>query len=158
MRTIWLLIAYMLTCFPSHADSEESSIARGGRLYDKWFTENRSVRPKIAHPSYPDSGKYKGNKGNDWRCKECHGWDYQGKGGAYSNGKHYTGIKGITHFKKNPVGEVQAVLQDRTHAYGQQLSQQDLADLSLFIISGQINMDAYIDRDTRIAKGDIGKC
>ena len=30
-----------------------------------------------------------------WRCKECHGWDYAGKDGAYGSGDHRTGIVGV---------------------------------------------------------------
>ena len=43
------------------AESDVYSIARGGRLYDKWFKESPTAKtPEIAHPGYPDSGKYKG--------------------------------------------------------------------------------------------------
>jgi hypothetical protein len=29
------------------------SIARGGRLYDKWFKENKAGTPDIPNPAYP---------------------------------------------------------------------------------------------------------
>ena len=64
------------------AAETESAIARGGRLYDKWFAENKAAKPTADHPSYPhQGGKY--GKDASWRCKECHGWDYRGNEGAY---------------------------------------------------------------------------
>ena len=76
------------------AAETESSIARGGRLYDKWFAENKAAKPGDDHPAYPHKGgKY--GKDASWRCKECHGWDYSGKDGAYAKGGHATGIVGI---------------------------------------------------------------
>jgi thiosulfate dehydrogenase len=31
--------------------------------------------PQGTHPSYPKAGKKTG--AGTWRCKECHGWDYE---------------------------------------------------------------------------------
>ena len=74
-----------LTCMatvPAAAAETESSIARGGRLYDKWWGENKAAKPAAMHPAYPvKGGKYA--DANSWRCKECHGWDYQGKDGVF---------------------------------------------------------------------------
>jgi len=60
---------------PLSAEEVESSVARGGRLYDKWWKVVGAQEPKGANPAYPADGKYKGKGGTDWRCKECHGWD-----------------------------------------------------------------------------------
>ncbi len=65
---------------PVAASETESAMARGARLYDKWFAENKAPKPTADHPSYIKDGKY--GKENSWRCKECHGWDYKGKDGA----------------------------------------------------------------------------
>lgn len=78
------------------AGEVESSIARGGELYDKWFKVVNADTPKSPNPAYPSDKKYYGKKGADWRCKECHGWDYMGAKGAYSKGKHHTGFKGVS--------------------------------------------------------------
>ncbi len=93
----------------------ESSIARGGLLYDKWFKVVKAETPATAHPSYPAEGKYRGKKGADWRCKECHGWDYMGKDGAYSKGKHFTGIVGIRALSGADTASIVAVLKNKTH-------------------------------------------
>ena len=76
------------------AAETESAIARGGRLYDKWFAENKATKPADDHPSYANKGGQYG-KDTSWRCKECHGWDYRGKDGAYAKGGHATGTVGI---------------------------------------------------------------
>jgi thiosulfate dehydrogenase len=72
-------------------DTMYAKVAKGALLYDNWPLEALVLIGK-THPSYPAEGKVKGD--STWRCKECHGWDYKGKAGAYSSGKHYTGIKG----------------------------------------------------------------
>ena len=66
----------------------ESNIARGGMLYDKWYEVIEAGKPAKSHPAYPKDKKYAEKPGSNWRCKECHGWDYRGRDGAYASGKH----------------------------------------------------------------------
>jgi len=142
-------------------DVEESldySIARGGRLYDKWFKENDTPAQKVANPAYPDQRKSKGKKGDDWRCKECHGWDYLGKDGSYSEGSHFTGVKGIRGAENMKADEIATILSDKNHGYtDNMLSDKDVQDLANFVTQGQIDMDVYIDRATKVAQGDAKK-
>ncbi|MCH7930006.1 MAG: c-type cytochrome [Proteobacteria bacterium] len=136
----------------------ESTLAYGGLLYDKWFKVVNAETPATAHPAYPDDGKYKGKKGADWRCKECHGWDYQGRDGAYASGKHFTGIKGVRGMAGADTDTIIAVLKDKTHGYtGEMMSDADFEALALFVSKGQVDMDRYIDRATRKVKGDAAK-
>ena len=118
-RLLSILIAVSIMGFaqPVFTAEELSSIARGGRLYDKWFKVVKVETPTTPHPAYPKDGKYYGKKGSDWRCKECHGWDYQGKDGAYSKGKHFSGIKGIRDMAGAEPDKIIAVLKDDTHGY-----------------------------------------
>ncbi len=159
LSTSALAGALVLGSAAVRAEEIESSISRGGRLYDKWYEVVEAETPKVAHPSYPDSGKYKGKKGSDWRCKECHGWDYIGKDGAYSKGKHYTGIVGIRGYDGADPGRVLTILTDNTHGYTKEMmDESDLMDLARFVVYGQIDMDQYIDRPTKKVKGgDIAK-
>jgi len=71
-------------------------IAEGGRLYDKWWSELELKEPRETHPAYPTIGKKR--DASTWRCKECHGWDYKGKDGAYGKGSHFTGIPEIRSY------------------------------------------------------------
>ncbi len=158
--TLGLCALLMLViAVPVMADeSMEYSIARGGRLYDKWFKENGVGTPEIANPAYPDDGKYKGKKGADWRCKECHGWDYQGNKGAYSAGKHYTGVGGIRQASSLDDKAILEILRNDDHRYDQaMLSDDDARDLALFVQKGQLDMAAYIDTKTNKAAGNAGE-
>ncbi len=136
-------------------DASAYSVSRGGRLYDKWFKENKVGTPVMANPAYPEKGKYKGKKGADWRCKECHGWDYKGKDGAYSKGKHFTGITGIQKAEKLSTDEIIKILRDKTHRYSASvLPKDDALDLANFVKYGQIDITKYVDKKSKQVKGD----
>lgn len=153
LATLLMAAAMVLAAMPVAAAEIDSSIARGGRLYDKWWKVTGSTEPKQPHPAYPAAGKYRGKGGNDWRCKECHGWDYLGKDGAYGKGGHHTGIKGIQGARNMAPDKVVAVLTDRNHAMGGLLGEADLRDLAMFVSKGQLDMARYIDPKTKKAKG-----
>lgn len=95
-KILSLLVAISIAAFTqaSFAAEDVSSIARGGRLYDKWFKVIGTPKPENTHPAWPASNtKKKGNATH--RCKSCHGWDLMGKDGAYASGSYQTGIKGL---------------------------------------------------------------
>ncbi len=61
----------LLDAKPASADeavsTEAGRIARGGRLYDKWFAVIGAEKPADTHPAWPASNtKKKGN--TTWRC------------------------------------------------------------------------------------------
>lgn len=150
-------MAAMMPIQAASAAETESAIARGGRLYDKWFAENKAVKPGDDHPSYTvKGGKY--GKDTSWRCKECHGWDYRGKDGAYAKGGHATGIAGIRGAAGKDPAAIAAVFRDKTHGYTEaQLSAKDAGDLALFVSKGQVDVTKYVDVATGKPKGDGGK-
>lgn len=157
-----LVVGMTVFSFSFGVNAEEVSdaykIAKGGRLYDKWFAENGSNKPKSPNPVYPATGKYYGKKASDWRCKECHGWDYQGASGAYKSGKHYTGIKGISAMSGADPQLIEKILSDSNHNYSDSmLSKDDRSALALFVAKGQIDMDQYIDRKSKQVKGNSEK-
>lgn len=127
-------------------------ITRGGTLYDKWYGALAKEPPKNTHPAYPAAGKQKGS--STWRCKECHGWDYKGVKGAYAKGSHYTGIMGVRNMTHAPLDSIVAILKGDTHGYGKLIPDDDLTALAHFVAHGQVDMDEYIDRATKKAKGD----
>ena len=135
----------------------ESSFARGGKLYDKWYAVIKADKPTESHPLYPASGKYAEKPASNWRCKECHGWDYMGKDGAYASGKHATGIKGINGMKGADPADIVAVLKADEHGFSGLLADTDLMDLANFVSQGQIDMDPFIDRASKAPKGDAAK-
>lgn len=131
---------------------EVAALARGGLLYDNWPKVLQRNPPKKPNPAYPDTGAYLGT-GHDYRCKECHGWDYRGKLGAYRTGKHRTGITGIRRSRGKGVQTIKAILADVDHGFDRLMAESDLDHLALFVSKGQIDMDRYIDRTSRKSKG-----
>jgi len=152
------IVAGVLSLTGSLATAEmESSLARGGKLYDKWYAVIKADKPTESHPLYPASGQYAEKAASNWRCKECHGWDYMGKDGAYASGKHATGIKGINDMKGADTADIVALLKADEHGFGTALTDADLMDLANFVSQGQIDMDPYIDRASKAPKGDATK-
>lgn len=129
------------------AAETESTLAHGGRLYDKWYGENKAEKPADNHPAYANkAGAYGG--ADSWRCKECHGWDYRGKDGAYSKGKHFTGIPGIAGAAGKDPAAIAAMLRAAPHGYtDKHLSDADVNALALFVSVGQIDMSKYVSAD-----------
>ena len=154
--TIAGAFAFGVISFPATADEIQSSIARGGKLYDKWYKVIKADVPKAAHKAYPKSAKRQKAKDN-WRCKECHGWDNLGKDGAYAKGSHFSGIVGVRGMAGTSTAKVIAVMKDKTHGYAGKMDPQDYTDLANFIAKGQVDMDKYIDRTSKAPKGDKAK-
>ncbi len=157
-KVIGLVVAVSMLGFSQFtvAEEEVSSIARGGKLYDKWFKVVGADKPKNTHPAWPASNtKKKGNATH--RCKSCHGWDLLGKDGAYASGSYKTGIKGLTNMASAENAKVIAAMKDTTHGYTGKMREQDFTDLANFVTKSQFDMDTVIDRKSKAAKGDKAK-
>ncbi len=148
----FFIMALNVAPLPATAAELDSSIARGGRLYDKWFKVIKADKPKDTHKAWPASNTKK--KGNvTYRCKSCHGWDLMGKDGAYAKGKYKTGIKGVRAMAGADPAKIVAVIKDATHGFAGKMDDRDFTDLANFISKGQVDMDKYIDRATKAVKG-----
>jgi thiosulfate dehydrogenase len=137
--------------------SLEWLIAYGGRLYDNWIEMVGRGAPRGNHPVYPRAGKQVGP--STWRCKECHGWDYNGKDGAYGNpaNSHYTGIKGIRAFAGKDPKAVIEILRDKTHGLDDRMLPKYAAErLALFVARGQVKAEDYLKPDGS-PNGDVNK-
>ena len=134
--------------------ADEGSIARGGKLYDKWYKVLKVDAPSESHKLYPSDKKYADKPGANWRCKECHGWDGLGRDGAYASGSHASGIAGINGKAGAGVAEIKAILSGDAHGYGDKLGDDDLTDLANFVSAGQIDMSKYINPETKAVSGD----
>ena len=146
-------IAALALLMTSPVRAEEGSIARGGKLYDKWFKLIKADTPKNTHPAWPASNtKKKGNVTH--RCKSCHGWDGLGKDGAYAAGSYKTGIKGVNGMIGAEPAKIVGVLKDKTHGLAGKMDEKDFQDLALFVSKGQVDMGKYIDYGTKTPKGD----
>lgn len=139
------------------AEPDQGSIARGGKLYDKWYKVVKAEVPAESHPLYPASNeKYANDPKSNWRCKECHGWDGMGADGAYKSGSHATGIKGINGMAGADPAAIVAVLTSAEHGYGDKLSEENLNDLANFVAYGSVDWSLYINEDKSM-KGDATK-
>lgn len=141
-----------LTCMatvPAAAAETESSIARGGRLYDKWWGENKAAKPAAMHPAYPvKGGKYA--DANSWRCKECHGWDYLGVEGAYGSGSHATGFAGILGAATKSSDELLSWLTggvNPDHDFSTVMEEYALNALVAFMQNEAADIRAYVNDD-----------
>lgn len=155
MKTcIYTALVFFLCISSGYAASVVDTIT-GGRLYDKWWVDTDLSKPSGTHPAYPDSGKKNG--ANTWRCKECHGWDYRGKDGAYKKGSHFTGIKGIRDQSGKKPKDIMKILTDDRHQYGGKLPEIALLALASFVSEGQMDMSRYIDDVSKKVNGSSRK-
>lgn len=137
---------------------------RGGRLYDRWWAETNDSPPSTDHPlwaSRPDPLSNIRTAGETWRCKECHGWDYEGVDGQYGQGSHRTGFGGVLGttldaadifaLLKEPLGGGGVLL---GHDYGSVLPDTRIDDLVAFVLAGAIDDGPYIDAFSGDFSGD----
>lgn len=141
----------------AYAEVDQGSVARGGKLYDKWYKVVKAETPTASHPLYPAANeKYAADAANNWRCKECHGWDGLGKDGAYGSGSHATGIKGINGMAGGDPAAVVALLKG-DHGYGDKLAEEDLVDLANYVVYGQVDWSKYIADGKTTGDAEVGK-
>jgi len=139
-----------------HAQEMESSIARGGRLYDKWYAVIGAEKPTETHPAWPASNTKKSGDATQ-RCKACHGWDLRGADGAYASGSYQTGITGLTGLAGGDPAAVIAAVQDALHGFAGKMDDQDYVDLANFVTMGQFDIAAVINDETKAATGDAAQ-
>jgi thiosulfate dehydrogenase len=152
-----MIFAGIINVQPALAQTELTDtwlIAEGGKLYDNWskvvYYDSTNLP---THPAYPKTGKQKGEV--TWRCKECHGWDYKGKDGAYAKGSHFTGIKGIRDFVGMAPDRIVSVIRDKTHGYTEaMIPNRALSNIARFVNHGQLDTDKYVDRATKKTQGN----
>lgn len=128
----------------------------GAQMYDKWWkiSEKTNAAPAGINPGYPTTSIQTGS--TTWRCKECHGWDYQGAAGAYGTGSaHYTGFAGVLSASTKSVNDLMAALSkaDTKHDFGQYLAESELYELVTFIQKGTVDTSAFIAGGK--SKGDV---
>jgi hypothetical protein len=112
--------------------------------------------PGGAWPDHVKGGKY--GKDNSWRCKECHGWDYKGKDGAYAKGSAFQWHQGHQCFGRQGPGGHRRHPARQDHGYSEaQLSAKDATDLALFVSKGQGNLAKYVSTPCNKSTGDAAK-
>ncbi len=134
-----------------------ADIVAGGQLYDKWWKVNGGTEPTTDFDPIWSTQTTNARTGADtWRCKECHGWDYIGLDGRYSSGSHYTGFDGVMTLSG---GDPDAIFNSiksagGDHDFSAVLSNDDVLNLTKFIVDGLFDMYDYIDPTTYAGNGD----
>lgn len=152
-RWRWLGLLSLLSLVFTTALSQSQtvdpwSVQRGGQLYDKWFKVVGAADPVANHPLWALQTTNTRKGPDTWRCKECHGWDYKGKDGAYSGGSHFTGFVGVWEGRNKSVVELMGILRGNTnpqHDFSKVLSSRDITDLANFIKYGLLDMSKLVD-------------
>ncbi len=129
--------------------SELIHISRGGQLYDNWWkTTVDTEKPEKDHPLWKKQNTNNRSGYDTFRCKECHGWDYLGKDGAYGRGSHYTGFTGVYSASlKMSIDELEKINRGSTgkeHDFTGYISDEDIADLALFLKKGLIETSGMV--------------
>jgi cytochrome c553 len=147
IKSVALLVMVMVFC-----GCPKAPVHNGGLLYDKWWAEADLAEPTTDHPLWatrPDTESNTRTGKDTWRCKECHGWDYKGVDGAYGSGSHRTGFAGVfgvdgTALRTKSSQNVFDLIKT-DHSYGTVLSDEDISDLTEFVMAGQIDTANIID-------------
>jgi thiosulfate dehydrogenase len=126
-------------------------INQGGLLYDNWYVHLGQPAPSDTHPGYTGTGE---QGAASWRCPACHGWDYKGDWGGNAQDRKSQGITGIRNLTYARLESIVAVLKDDAHRFGGRIPEGSMTALAYFVAYGQIDVDLYIDRNTRTANGD----
>lgn len=129
---------------------------RGAMLYDNWFATLNVTAPAGDMPLWATQSANTRSGEDTWRCVSCHGWDYQGKDGAYGSGSNFTGFPGVARAREMTVEEISAALTGETnpqHDFSSYFNEADLTDLAEFL---QIAQSDYINPATfKVEGGDI---
>ncbi len=170
MKRVWivwvctgLLVGGFVLASAALAQSPSpTSIAAGGRLYDKWWKAVPNVKEPVGdHPMWASQTTNKRKGLDTWRCKECHGWDYRGTDGAYGSGSHKTGFPGVAAVQAKEVTQIKAILKGSTnpkHDFSFALDDTALTNLATFLKYGLVDLVPAIDAKTKKpVKADVAR-
>ena len=155
--------------FVSDENLARADIRDGGLAYDKWWVAITGAQePQGDHPLWSTQSTNTRTGSTTWRCKECHGWDYKGKDGAYNSASsHFTGFIGVMDAKVNSVTEVFCAIKSlENHTFGGDsgvMTDLSILDIAAFIVDaggkgrGIIDYGVLLRGDnTSIGDGSIG--
>jgi mono/diheme cytochrome c family protein len=158
--TALILVAFLTSIQMAEArapDQSGNQLPRGGALYDNWFLVLGKPAPQGNMPLWTRQTTNTISGADTWRCVTCHGWDYQGKDGAYRSGSHYTGFPNIL-FQVQDMSQEEIVAhlkgsKDPSHNFSSYIDDTNLNDLAYFLKNGLINDNDFIDPVSLKVKG-----
>ncbi|MHB8890392.1 MAG: c-type cytochrome [Acidobacteriaceae bacterium] len=143
------------------SDTPPATLAKGGQLYDNWWTAAGVAAPAGNQPLWATQTTNTRQGLDTWRCKECHGWDYKGKDGAYGSGSHKTGFVGVAEASKSKtMDQIAAILKGQVnpnHNFAPSLDDAAINALAAFVKDGVVqDLTQYVDYATKKPKGADG--
>ncbi len=141
------LVAYAQTL------PEMPAVSNGGILYDKWWAALGLDAPETDQPLWATQDTNERSGKDTWRCKECHGWDYQGVDGAYGSGSHMTGFPGVMAAADMSLDEIIGWLNGSTnpdHDFSPYLDEFSMGLMAAFLQEGTFDMTPYINEDKTV--------
>jgi mono/diheme cytochrome c family protein len=150
---ILVVLVLMIVAAPGQVALSQTpgspNIPRGGALFDNWMGVTGQPAPSGSHPIWASQNTNTISGADTWRCVTCHGWDYQGKAGAFRSGTNYTGFPGVFAETQNKTpADIIAALSGKTdpaHDFSKYLDAASMTDLAVFIKTALINDNQYID-------------
>ncbi len=142
------------------AAQSPSELTQGAQLYDKWYAAAGLPAPEGNMPIWSRQSTNTRSGAETWRCVECHGWDYQGREGAYGSGSHYTGFPSLLR-QADPLTREQIIAHlkganDPQHDFSPYLDEASLRKLAVFLKDGLIDDRQYIDSvSLQVIGGDL---
>jgi len=138
----------------------DNPVAQGAQLYDDWsqVVPNSSVPPgdNLIWSRQTNNTR---TGADTWRCVTCHGWDYQGKEGAFKSGANATGFPSILQDSTLDQSAIISILSggnDPQHDFSSLLRIEDLNNLATFIQNGILDDNQFIDSVSRkVISGNI---
>jgi thiosulfate dehydrogenase len=149
---------FLGACQTEAPKASPASIAKGGLIYDNWSSAVQgAIAPKDNQPLWSTQTTNTRTGNDTWRCKECHGWDYRGKDGAYGKGSHLTGFRGVYDASlsktKAQLLDILKGKSDSRHNFSAALGEAGLDDTVSFLKEAVVDANKYIDSSTKKAIG-----
>ena len=134
-----------------------AQLSLGGKLYDSWMKAANVATPAGNSPLWSSQTTNTRTGADTWRCKECHGWDYKGKDGAYGKGSHATGFPGVFNAATTKTtAQLESALKgspNANHNFSTYLNADQISALAAFLKNGAVtDMAQYIDYTTKKPK------
>lgn len=158
MLTILLAGLFLQSSSASARDNPQESqdVIQGARLFDNWIVVNSGGQsPQGDHPIWSRQSLNTQSGVDTWRCVTCHGWDYQGKDGAFRSGAYATGFEGVMNAASMDTQTIVGILsgeKDPQHNFSSYLSSIELEQVAVFLQNGLIDDNQYIDIISRKVK------
>lgn len=166
--SVWLLMVILFAAFifqASNASAQDDSpdiedVVQGARLFDDWTVSAAAGETPLGdHPMWSRQTLNTQSGVDTWRCVTCHGWDYQGKDGAFRSGAYATGFEGVMNASVMDTTTLVGVLsgeEDPQHDFSPYLSPVELEQLAKFIQFGVIDDNQFINSVSRkVETGDL---